>query len=329
MNFTEQYANGGTSYPIDYYVLPKNLDKAKKYYAQTKDIVAVYEKLFGEYPFIKDGIGMVEAPFEGMEHQGAIAIGGGYGKGNNRRDYWTKDYDYLLIHETAHEWWGNAVAIGDMADAWINEGFTTYSECLFAEEKSGYGAYLEALADQQSYILEIWPIVGERNINTNSFLGGDIYNKGSAMLNNMRCIINNDTLFRGMIKAFYQKNKYRIVTTEDFVNHVKEYTKTDFSDFFDKFLYDDEPPVLACNYNIDRTGSLYFTYQWKNVGNNFTMPFCVAVSNKEYVRLNGTTFQQTFRYDNAKTFFLPNENRFDKELVPVNSFTYYWTSWPF
>ena len=130
VNFNELVTNAKGTYQIDYYVLSKNLKKATEYYARTKEIIGVYEKLFGEYPFMNDGAGMVEAPFEGMEHQGAIAIGGNYGKGN-KRDYWTKDFDYLLIHETGHEWWGNAVAIGDMADAWINEGFTTYAEvCL-------------------------------------------------------------------------------------------------------------------------------------------------------------------------------------------------------
>jgi aminopeptidase N len=329
VNFNEEYVNGESTFRMDYYVLPRNIEKAKKYYSQTKEIVKVFEKCFGDYPFKNDGIGMVEAPFEGMEHQGAIAIGGGYGKSNNRREYWTKEYDYLLIHETAHEWWGNAVAIGDMADAWINEGFGTYSECLFAEEKFGYQDYLKAIAAQQSLIFNIWPIVGERNINSNTFLGGDIYNKGSAMLNNLRCIINNDTLFKGMIKSFFQKNKYRIVTTNDFISHVKDYTKTDFTDFFNVFLFSTEPPILACNYNIDKDKILYFNYKWTNVGRNFTMPFCIAVNDKEYLRLNGTTNQQTFRFENAKTFYLPNQNRFDEQSVPQNSFTYYWTSWPF
>jgi aminopeptidase N len=330
VNFNEQYTNGESSFRMDYYVLPRNLEKARKYYAQTKEIVGIYEKCFGNYPFKKDGVGMVEAPFEGMEHQGAIAIGGSYGKSSIKRDYWTKDYDYILIHETAHEWWGNAVAIGDMADAWINEGFGTYSECLFAEEKFGYLGYLKALAAQQFSILNIWPIVGERNINADTFLGGDIYNKGSAMLNNLRCIMNNDTLFKGMIKSFFQKYKYRIVTTDEFVNHVREYTKVDYTDFFNVFLYAAEPPVLSCSYNLDRNNTLTFSYKWINVRNNFTMPFCVAVNDKEnYIRLNGTTSLQTFRYENAKTFFLPNEKRYDEKLVPPDAFTYYWTSWPF
>lgn len=326
VNFNEPVTNAKGTYQIDYYVLSKNLKKATEYYAQTKEIIGVYEKLFGEYPFMNDGAGMVEAPFEGMEHQSAIAIGGNYGKGN-KRNYWTKDFDYLLIHETGHEWWGNAVAIGDMADAWINEGFTTYAESLFAEEEFGYPSYVKATAFSFRSIFNIWPIVGQKGINENAFLGGDIYTKGAALLNNLRCIIDNDTLYHRILKDYFEKYKYRITTTDDFVNLVNKYTNHDFSDFFNKFLYDSDPPVLLCRYTL-KNRHLSFTYMWMNVGRNFEMPFCIAVNDNEYLRLNGTTSLQTFSRDNVKSFFLPNEYRFDEELVPRNSFTYYWTSWP-
>jgi len=327
VNFNETYSNREGTYQIDYYVLPRNLEKARKYYSKTKEVMDVFEKYFGEYPFRNDGAAMVEAPFEGMEHQGAIAIGGNYGKGN-KREYWTKDYDYLLIHETGHEWWGNAVAIGDMADAWINEGFTTFAEYLFAEEKSGYPDYIKTAALNHENILNLWPIVGERNINDNTFLGNDIYHKGAAMLNNLRCIINNDTLFMKIIKEYYQRYKMKITTTTDFINIVKELTGNDYADFFRKFLYDAEPPVLSCSYQIDAKSNLTFNYKWINVGKDFKMPFCIAVSNKEYVRLEGTASLQTYTREKIRNFFLVNENHYDKNVVPGNAFTYYWTIWP-
>jgi aminopeptidase N len=328
VNFNEKITNSKGSYQIDYYVLPPNLKKAEEYYAQTKEIVGVYEKLYGEYPFMNDGAAMVEAPFEGMEHQGAIAIGGNYGKSSRKRAYWTKDYDYLLVHETGHEWWGNAVAVGDMADAWINEGFTTYSEYLFAEEKYGYPAYVKAAALNQKYIKNIWPIVGQKGINENTFIGGDIYNKGAAMLNNLRCIMDNDTLFKKIIKDYFEKYRYKITTTDDFVNLVNETTKHNYSDFFNKFLYSADPPVLKCNFVI-KNKTLSFTYNWINVGKDFEMPFCIAINDKEYIKLVGTTKLQVYNRDDVKSFFLPNEFRFDEKLVPRNSLTYYWTSWPF
>jgi aminopeptidase N len=328
VNFNEKYTNSKGSYQIDYYVLPANLKKAGEYYAQTKDIIAVFEKVFGEYPFMNDGAAMVEAPFEGMEHQGAIAIGGNYGKSSRKRDYWTKDYDYLLVHETGHEWWGNAVAVGDMADAWINEGFTTYSEYLFAEERYGYPAYVKAAALNQKYIKNLWPIVGQKGVNEDTFLGGDIYNKGAAMLNNLRCIMDNDSLFKKIIKDYFEKYRYKITTTDDFVNIVHETTKRNYSDFFNKFLYSPDPPVLKCNFLI-KNKTLSFTYNWINVGKDFEMPFCIAINDKEYIKLVGTTRLQVYNRDDVKSFFLPNEYRFDEKLVPRNSLTYYWTSWPF
>jgi aminopeptidase N len=327
VNFNEKYTNSKGTCQIDYYVLPSNLKKAGEYYAQTKDIINVYEKLYGEYPFMNDGAAMVEAPFEGMEHQGAIAIGGNYGKSSRKRAYWTKDYDYLLVHETGHEWWGNAVAIGDMADAWINEGFTTYSEYLFAEEKFGYPAYVKAAALNQKYIKNLWPVVGQKGINENTFLGGDIYNKGAAMLNNLRCIMDNDTLFKKILKEYYKRYVYKITTTDDFVKLVHEITRSDYSDFFNKFLYVPDPPTLKCSYVI-RNKTLSFTYNWINVGNNFEMPFCIAINDREYIRLVGTTKLQVYYHDDVKSIFLPNEYRFDENLVPHNSLTYYWTSWP-
>lgn len=328
VNFNETYTNDSDSFQIDYYVLQKNLKKAKEYYSQTKEIIKVYEKMFGEYPFKNDGAGMVEAPFEGMEHQGAIAIGGNYRRNNKNRDYWTNDYDYLLIHETGHEWWGNAVAIGDMADAWINEGFTTYAECLFAEEKFGYPFYIKAEAYNQKRILNIWPIVGQRDINEDTFLDGDIYMKGAALLNNLRCIIDNDTLFKKIIKDYFEKYRYKITTTDDFVNFVNDYTQRDLSAFFNKFLYDSEPPILVCSFKIENK-TLSFSYRWVNVGKNFEMPFCIAVNDNEYIRLNGTTYTQFYTHNGVKSFFLPNEFNFDETLMPKNSFTYYWTHWPF
>jgi len=140
VNFNEMYTHGGSSFPIDYYVLPKHLKAARKYYQNTKDVIAVYEDLYGEYPYKKDGAAMVEAPYEGMEHQSAIAIGDVYKKKNREdRPSISDGFDYLLVHETAHEWWGNTVTMSDMADAWISEGFATYSEALFAKRKMVMG----------------------------------------------------------------------------------------------------------------------------------------------------------------------------------------------
>jgi len=325
VNFNETYTNANGSYKMDYYVLQQHLDSAKAYYSQTKDIVKVYEKLYGEYPYKNDGLAMVEAPYAGMEHQSAIAIGDEYGT-KKRRDYDVIDYDYLLVHETAHEWWGNTVTMGDMADAWISESFATYSEHLFMEEKYGYDQYLKVVSKGMESIENIWPCVGVREVNDNSFIGGDIYNKGAAMLHNLRCTLNNDTLFFEVIKGFYTTYKFRIATTSDFINYVNTATGKDFTDFFTKFLYDAKPPVLEYSYTLKKD-SLVFTYKWVEVGNKFTMPFGIMLNGYKSIRLEGTPEAQTFTAPDIETFYIPNEKRFIRNDFARNSYTYFWTSW--
>jgi aminopeptidase N len=310
---------------MDYYVLPQHLDSARILYGQMKDIVRVYEKLYGEYPYKKDGIGMVEAPYAGMEHQSAIAIGDEYGN-KEKGDRDIGDYDYLLVHETAHEWWGNTVTMGDMADAWLSEGFATYSEYLFMEEKYGYDAYIKVAAKGMQDIENIWPMVGPRDVNDNAFLGGDIYYKGAAMLHNLRCEINNDSLFFTMIKGFFTEYKFKISCTQDFIDYVNKSTRKDNTDFFNKFLYDATPPILQYSYSIIN-GKLEFSYQWIHVGKNFKMPFGIILNGNKSKRFEGTANRQTYEASNIKSFYIPNEMRFKKNIFEKNSFTYFWTSW--
>ncbi|HEY9115914.1 MAG TPA: M1 family aminopeptidase [Bacteroidales bacterium] len=326
INFNEDYISGQDTCKIDYYVLPQHLEKAEKYYERTQDIVKVFEELFGEYPYKKDGIAFVEAPYKGMEHQGAIAIGDDYNTKENDDNFKNTNYNYLIVHEFAHEWWGNTVTMSDMADAWISEGFANYSENLFLEKKFGYKQYIKASASNMRYILNIWPMVGARDVNDNSFMGGDIYSKGASMLNNLRCIINNDKVFFAMIKKFQQDNQFKTITSSDFVCFVNDYTGNDYTDFFNKFLYDDEPPVLEYSYTLEN-GLLSFTYKWINVGSSFTMPFSISINYSENFRIEGTTEYQTINLKDVNTFYLPNERRFNLDYLTKNSFTYYWTSW--
>jgi len=325
VNFNEVYTNSNGSYDIDYYVLPHHLDLAKEYYSQTKDIIDVYEKLYGEYPYKKDGIAMIEAPYEGMEHQSAIAIGDGYGR-KKRRNYENTDYDYLVVHELAHEWWGNTVTMSDMADAWLSEGFATYSEHLFMEEKFGYEEYINASAANMDIIFNIWPMVGIKDVNDNTFLGGDIYNKGAALLNSLRCNINNDSVFFALIKDYYNQYKFKTIESSDFINFVIDYTGDDYTDFFNKFLYDTDPPTLQYEFTLENN-TLVFSYKWINVGDNFKMPFSITMNDTYNHRIVGTTQYETIKFENVESFYLPNEKRFDKDIISRNAFTYYWTNW--
>jgi aminopeptidase N len=322
VNFNESYKSDIESYQVDYYVLKSNLKKATKYYSQTHLILETFGEIFGPYAFPADGAGYVEAPYKGMEHQGAIAIGDAYDK--YRREEVCKDRDLLLVHETAHEWWGNAVAVGDMADAWINEGFGTYAEYLFLEKVYGYQKYLDAFGIYSRNIMNRWPMVGESDVNDNTFLSGDIYFKGAAMLNNLRCIMNDDTLFFSIIKGFYEDRRMKISATDDFILYVRKKYPEDLGDFFDAFLYQADPPVLSYSFALLQ-GTLVFNYAWTGVARDFTMPFSIMVNNSNCIRLNGTTSAQTYTCKEASSFYIPNPFNFDSKVLDPNAFTYFQT----
>lgn len=324
-NFSEVFSDENSSYQVDYYVLKKNLKKARKYYAQTGKILEVFGELFGEYPYPKDGAGFVEAPFAGMEHQGAVAIGDGYKRNFERIHYEDKEYAHIMVHETAHEWWGNTVAFGDMADAWISEAFATYSEFLFLEKVYGYPEYLNAFGNTSQTIFNSWPMVGQRDVNDNTFLTNDIYTKGAAMLNNLRCIINDDSLFFSIIKGFYQEYKMKIATTDDFIRYVHQRVPYDLHDFFHAFLFQAVPPTLEYSYTLT-LGKLLFNYHWVNVGEDFEMPFALVINDTTCVRLNGTKEIQHLTFERAWSFYIPTPWHFETDMA-LNSFTYFQTCW--
>jgi len=321
-NFHESYkSSNGKKVAIDYYVLKENIEKAKVYYNKTQRVIKTFEKLFGPYAFTKDGFGFVESPFAGMEHQSAIAIGGNYGQDSSYPIF--KGYDYLVVHEAAHEWWGNAVAIGDMADVWINEGFATYSEHLFSEIEFGEKKYILDVADNMFSISNIWPMVGEPDVNDNAFLGQDVYYKGAAMLHSLRCVFNDDKAFFKMIKAFYEKSAMKISKSEDFTIHAQHYTKRDLRDFFAVYMHQNSPPVLEYSYHLNESGKLRLRYKWTNVGPQFNMPFLLCTNHKKGHRIEATTTMSEIEIGGVKNFYLPHALIFDESIKTLNSLTYF------
>jgi aminopeptidase N len=319
-HFADSVTNSEGTYPLDYYVLPYNLEKARETFKQTKEVIQVYEQLFGNYPFPEDGFGMVESPYEGMEHQGAIAYGNDFEKKNNT--YVHKEYDYIIVHETAHEWWGNSVSATDMADIWIQEGFATYAELLFMEKRFGYNDYLKEVAARMIQIFNFWPLVQNRDVNENTFASNDVYTKGAVMLHNLRCTINNDSLFFRIIKDFAVKNKQKVVSSDDFVNLVHDYTGKDYTPFFEKFLKETALPILEYRWQKTEKG-IILKFRWTHVGDGFEMPFCIRSGNKSF-RLEGTTEDQQVMLNNAETFRFYNMWSGTEE-VERNAFTYFWT----
>jgi len=281
---------------LDYYVLPENLEKAKEHFKQVKDIINTYSRSFGPYPWIKEGYKLVEGPFEGMEFQTAIAYGSKY-KNSPRLGG-----DYIIIHETAHEWWGNAVSISDFSDIWLQEGFATYSEMIYAEHKKGYDSSLLYARNWLSGLIKNkLPVVGPRNVSYWNIKDNDVYDKGAMILNTIRNVLNDSTLFSDILQTFYREHAAAShVTTADFIEVVERKTGKDWHKFFEAYLYNREVPVLHWYFvkyddNQDTITGIekntpFVVAKWTNVPDGFSMPVTLdCKDNKGSVTIEVTT----------------------------------------
>ncbi len=308
---------------VDHYVLPQNYEIASDYFKQTLEVINFYNDMYGPYPFWEDGFGQVESPFDGMEHQGAIAYGNDYGS-DDARKYHNGKYDPIIVHEAAHEWWGNSISASDMAEIWLHESFATYSEILFLENKFDYYESLNELRKHFMMIHNFWPMVENFDVNENAFASNDVYMKGSAMLNNLRCTINDDKIFYAILKGFLDKYKYQVVSSNDFVKFVNEITGENYTPFFNKFLYEEKPPVL--NYYLTKNkNGISFHFKWEGVENGFKMSFVIKDQKGKNIRLKGSTDWQSIELAGCETFFFYNQFTGFQGTEP-NGFTYFWTN---
>ncbi len=277
-HFSDTLKTGQGILKLDYYVMPKNLEKAKEHFRQVKDVINIYSREFGPYPWIKEGFKLVEGPYEGMENQTAIAYGSGY-----TNLHWLGG-DYIIVHETAHEWWGNAVSVSDFSDIWLQEGFATYSEMIFAEKKLGYDSSLfYARLLIAGSIKNKLPVVGPANVDYWDYKDGDVYGKGALILNTIRNIVNDSTLFFNILQTYYREHAAGShVTTSDFKEVLERKTGKDWNKFFETYLYSREVPVLHWYFGFYETdqepGSSiiknipFVVAKWTNVPDGFSMP---------------------------------------------------------
>ncbi|MFK8104563.1 MAG: M1 family metallopeptidase [Saprospiraceae bacterium] len=308
-HFQDQYtADDGEKLDLDYYVLSENLAKAKKHFQQVPKVLACFERYFGKYPFWEDGYALVETPYLGMEHQGAIAYGNrymrGYLGGMIPRDM---NWDYIIVHETGHEYWGNSISCNDHAEMWIHESFTTYMEALYVECAYDYEQSIRYLKSQLSFIANKQPIVGPLNVNWAEWNGSDHYFKGSWVLHTLRHAINDDLTWFEILKSFYDQHAYGHVVTEDFVAYVNKCTKKDFRAFFQQYLY--YPTIPSFQYELsEKAGNLTLRYRWDTPVTNFDMPLKVGTVDK-YQMIHPTTNWQTttLKKVNAKNFKVATE----------------------
>jgi aminopeptidase N len=282
----------GESLSLDYFVLPENLEKARKHFTQVQDVLKAFSHYFGPYPFWNDGYKLVETPYLGMEHQSAIAYGNlyrrGYLGGGIPSDM---QFDYIILHETGHEYFGNAVSATDLADMWLHESFTTYMEALYVEYQLGYDAAMRYLMHQRAFIANKQPIIGIRGLNWyKKIKTSDQYYKGAWVLNSMRHMLNDDERWFALLREFYETYKYKTVFSEDFFVMAEAYFQQDLSLFFKQYLYEAEVPEL--HYRLKkRKDGWHLSYRLEAGVEGLQLPVTIRAADKSLVLLAGNQWQ--------------------------------------
>lgn len=278
VNFNEVYQGENGKLDMNYYVLRDNLAKAKKQFKEAKRTIEALEHWFGPYPFYEDSYKLVEAPYLGMEHQSSVTYGNGYQNGYLGSDRSQTGvgmlFDFIIVHETGHEWFANNITSVDIADMWIHESFTSYSESLFVEYHFGKEKSFEYVRGQRMNIKNKSPIIGTYNIHQEG--SGDMYDKGANMLHTIRQVVNNDTTWRELLRGLNKTFFHQTVTTQQVEQYINQTTGQDFSKVFDQYLRDIRIPTLE--YFVKGT---ILKVKWSNVVDDFTMPIKIFINNKE------------------------------------------------
>ncbi len=313
-HFGETFKGEETEYSLDYYVLPENLEKARVQFQQVKPMLKCYEKYFGPYAFPRDGYKLIECPHNGMEHQSAVAYGNLYIQGYRGRT-WAPvglKFDFIIIHESAHEWWGNSLTSSDIADMWMHESFGAYAEALYVECLYGRKASLEYINGKKSNVQNDQPIIGVYNVHKQG--AGDMYDKGQLVLNTLRSVIDNDSLWFSIIRGFATTYRRKIVKAEYFFNFVNQKTGTDYTYFFDQYLKHPKIPILQMF--ISKKGdSVTAAYRWTADVKEFKMPIKVTTAPGKQEFIYPTTSRQTL----VLKLRDPNEFRVAEDLFLVDT----------
>jgi aminopeptidase N len=277
-HFSEVYQGEKGPLDMDYWVLEENLEKAKKHFADAPRMMKAFEHWFGPYPFYPDGYKLVDAPYLGMEHQSATAYGNGYQNGYLGRDQsgtgWGLKWDFIIVHESGHEWFANNITSKDIADMWIHEGFTNYSETLFTDFWYGKDAGNAYLIGTRRGIRNDIPIIGPYNVNQEG--SGDMYPKSGNMLHSIRQVINDDEKFRSILRGLNKTFYHQTVTTKQVEDYVSKQSKIDFSKVFDQYLRTIMIPVLQ--YKIEGNK---VSFRYDSVVTGFSLPLKVSFGKED------------------------------------------------
>jgi len=289
VHFSEKYNGEDGVLDMNYYVLKDNLEKAKKQFKDAPKMMKAFEHWFGKYPFYEDGFKLVEVPYLGMEHQSSVTYGNKYANGYLGRDLsgtgWGLKFDFIIIHESGHEWFANNITYKDMADMWIHESFTNYSESLFLDYYYGKEAASEYVVGLRRSIGNKSPIIGKYDVNNSG--SGDMYNKGGNLLHTIRQLIDNDEKWRQVLRGLNKDFYHQTVTTKQIEDYLSEKSGINLSKVFDQYLRDYRIPEFTYTIKGDE-----FKYKWNNTIDAFDMPLKVFI-NGEVKNLQPTTTWKT------------------------------------
>ena len=311
-HFSEVFDGLDGPLTVDYYVLPENLEAARRQFAEVPRTLEAFEYWFGAYPFYEDGFKIVEVPYLGMEHQSSVTYGNGYANGYRGRDLsgsgWGMEFDFIIVHEAAHEWFANSLTNEDVADMWIHESFTNYAESLFLEYHFGWQAAQEYVRGLRFAVSHDRPVIPDYGVNERG--SGDMYYRGSNFLHTLRAVVADDSLWREMLLGLNREFYQQTVGTEALVGYMSEVLGLDVAPLAKQYLMDTRLPLLEYGF---RDGQL--RYRYAQVGADFAMPLDVTVeisgpSEHELLVSLETRLEPTNRWQELDI----------KELIPLKEF---------
>lgn len=292
IRFSEKYPGEKGVLDMDFWVLRDNLEKAMVHFKDARRTIEAFEYWFGPYPFYEDSYKLVETPYLGMEHQSSVTYGNGYQNGYLGYDLsgtgWGLKWDYIIVHESGHEWFANNITYRDIADMWIHEGFTMYSESLFIEYFYGKAAGSEYTRGLRMNISNTEPLIGDYEVNKEG--SPDMYNKGNNLLHTLRQWTNDDEKWRSMLRGLNEEFYHRTVTSADVEAYISEKLGLALTPFFDQYLRDTRIPTLE--YRLQGNNLLY---RWTNCIGSFNMPVKLIINGEE-TWLNPTTNPQSLTF---------------------------------
>jgi aminopeptidase N len=304
VHFSEIFNGEKGALDCDYYVLKENLEKAKIQFKQVPMMLAAFEHWFGPFPFYKDGYKLVEAPYLGMEHQSSITYGNGFSNGYRGTDLsstgWGLKFDFIIIHESAHEWFANSITYEDVADMWVHESFANYSENLYVEYYYGKKAGSEFVIGTRGRVKNDRPITGIYNVNYEG--SGDMYYKGGNMLHTLRQVISDDEKWRGILRGLNKDFYHLVVKGSQIENYISKKAGINLDAFFDQYLRDIRIPVFE--YFVKGRD---LTFRWNNCVRGFDIPLRIYVSGKETIIFPAQSFKTLrLNIDNAVITIAPD-----------------------